>query len=294
MVSDITEDQRIGISYLETVTELLQRVRNAHPTKGLFEAADMQWWWRDPRSTDEIPQLFWIDDGGHPIAAIIATDWGSGVALDPMFMPDADPEFVAQVVERGLAHIDEFGLDAPEILVDRADIVLSEVLAGHGFVSEANDKDDVEAWLDADALPEASELGEGYHLRSRLETSGRPHHMISEERNHKDPEQRLQQTSLYRSDLDLAVFDEEGNVGGYGLFWLDPTTGIGMVEPMRTEDAHQRKGIARHVLTTGVNRLARAGAERIKIAFNPTNAAASSLYTDVGFVPVKENCVFAR
>ena len=38
--------------YLAAVTELLQRIRGAHPTKGLFEAADLQWWWRAPRSTD--------------------------------------------------------------------------------------------------------------------------------------------------------------------------------------------------------------------------------------------------
>jgi len=37
---------------LEAVTALLQRVRSAHPTAGLYEAADLQWWWRTPRSTD--------------------------------------------------------------------------------------------------------------------------------------------------------------------------------------------------------------------------------------------------
>lgn len=39
---------------------------------------------------------------------------------------------------------------------------------------------------------------------------------------------------------------------------------------MRTEDDHQRRGLARHVLTTGIGRLAESGAERIKICFEPT------------------------
>ena len=66
-----------GAGYLQAVTTLLQRVRAAHPTAGVFEAADFQWWWRSPRSTDALPQLFWFDDSGLPEAAVIATDWGS-------------------------------------------------------------------------------------------------------------------------------------------------------------------------------------------------------------------------
>lgn len=35
--------------------------------------------------------------------------------------------------------------------------------------------------------------------------------------------------------LDLAVYDGDGAVTAYGLFWADPHTGVGLVEPMRTE-----------------------------------------------------------
>ena len=107
-------------------------------------------------------------------------------------------------------------------------------------------------------------------------------------------EQRLQQTSLYRPDLDLVVLDQDNEAAAYGLFWLDPVTRTGLVEPMRTEDDHQRRGLARHVLTTGVDRLAAAGAERIKICFDPDNPGASHLYLDVGFEPVKECVIVSR
>ena len=55
------EEHRVGLEYLETVTALLQRVRRAHPTAGLYEAADLQWWWRSPRATDDLAQIFWFD-----------------------------------------------------------------------------------------------------------------------------------------------------------------------------------------------------------------------------------------
>lgn len=38
------EEHRVGVHYLEAVTALLQRVRTSHPTRGLYEAAELQWW----------------------------------------------------------------------------------------------------------------------------------------------------------------------------------------------------------------------------------------------------------
>ena len=80
----------------------------------------------------------------------------------------------------------------------------------------------------------------------------------------------------------------------YGLFWFDPATATGLVEPMGTEDDHQRRGLARHLLTAGIDLLAEAGAVRIKIVFEPDNLASRGLYLSVGFEPVKETAVFSR
>ncbi len=284
------EMQRTGLDALRAATTLLQRVRQTHPTIGLFEAADLQWWWRTPRSTDDIPQLFWFDDHDRPEAAVIATAWSDRIGLDPIVLPDASDGWIAHVVERGLNHATECGLGSVDIAFDRADDVMRTVLAGHGFASERPES--VEAWMSAPRRPEVSHLPSGYRLASRLGTSGRPHHMVG--RGGADVEERLRRTSLYRPDLDLVVVDDADDVAGYGLFWFDPVTATGLVEPMRTEDDHQRRGIARHVLTVGVDRLAAAGAERIKICFEADNPAAKHLYVDVGFEPVKECVVMSR
>jgi GNAT superfamily N-acetyltransferase len=282
---------RVGLEYLDTVTTLLQRVRAAHPTAGLYEAADLQWWWRTPRSTDEIPQLFWFDDLDRPVAAMIATDWGDRVALDPIVMPDAAPDWVAHVVAGGLAHARACGIESVGLEVDRADDALRDVLVGHGF--GITDDGLVETWLVAEDRPAISELPAGYRSSSRLATPGRQHHMTSAGRNHPDLEARLRQTSLYRPDLDLVVVDDHDAPAAYGLFWFDPTTATGLVEPMRTEDDHQRRGLARHVLTTGLDLLAAAGAARIKICYEPGNPPARDLYLGVGFEPDRETVIFS-
>ncbi len=272
-----------GLAHLEAVTALLQRIRSTHPTAGLWEAADRQWSWRNPRSTDDLQQLFWFDEDGRPAAAVIMTDSAQGIGFDPMFMPDVTPDQVVHVVDRGLAHAAECGFDEVDLEVDRADDVLRSVLFEHGFTIA--EEGAVEAWFSADARPEISPIPEGYRLSTRADATHGPHHMTSVVRSHTDPEERLRQTSLYRPDLDLVVHDQHGNVAAYGLFWHDPVTATGLVEPMRTEDDHQRRGLARHVLTAGVDLLAAVGAKRIKIVYEPANPAAGHLYRSVGFEP---------
>ncbi len=153
------EERRVGLDYLDAVTTLLQRIRAAHPTAGLYESADLQWWWADAApTTDNLSQLFWFDHLDRPQAAVIATDWGERIALDPILMP------------------------------------LREVLVGHGFVIE--DDGLAETWLSADARPAISPRHEDYRLSNRLDTMGRPHHMNGPKRRHADVESRLRQTSL--------------------------------------------------------------------------------------------------
>jgi predicted N-acetyltransferase YhbS len=69
-------------------------------------------------------------------------------------------------------------------------------------------------------------------------------------------------------------------VAAYRLFWADPVTGVGLVEPMKTEERYWRKGLARHVLTTGLDRLAAHGCTRLKVS------SGHDLYLGVGFTPI--------
>lgn len=101
-------------------------------------------------------------------------------------------------------------------------------------------------------------------------------------RNGPGVEARLRQVSLYDPTLDLSVETHAGERAGYALFWADPVTGVGMLEPMRVEDAHQRRGLARALLTEGLERLAHRGSVRLKVGFD--GPAGRALYVDSGFV----------
>jgi hypothetical protein len=117
----------------------------------LYEAAEVEWWWAQrSRSTDASVQLFWYDDAGRPAAAVIATQLGDRVQLDPLVMPDASPEWIAHVMERRLAYANESGIESVTFEVDSADDVLRSVLVTRGFAIEA-DGGLVEAWLSPEA-----------------------------------------------------------------------------------------------------------------------------------------------
>ena len=60
----LTEVRLSGLAAVEAATSLLQRARLADGEVGLWEAADVQWWWRAARRSDEAEQLFWTDADG--------------------------------------------------------------------------------------------------------------------------------------------------------------------------------------------------------------------------------------
>src|SRR5215210_1253535 len=90
-----------GLEYLALATRLLQRARLADAEAGLWEAADLQWWWRTPRRSDTIGQLFWLDHEG-PVAAVVLTDWGRGWGCDPIVVRGVSGPPLASVCARAL------------------------------------------------------------------------------------------------------------------------------------------------------------------------------------------------
>lgn len=265
-----------GDRYLRLATALLQWMRLSWPDGGVWEAADVQWWWRAERPTDRPGQLFWLDRHGDPVAAVILTDFFHGIQCD-VLVPPGDGGFARTVWRAALGRVNALGLTAGFPLRSDDAVGLAE-LTGAGL-RPAGAPGVLAAWLDAGHRPPVPDLPPGYRLLSRADDQTRPHPLAA--RNGPRVESRLGRCGLYRAGLDLAVLDPAGQVAGYGLFWADPVTRVGLVEPMRTEDAHQRRGIARHILACGLDRLAASGCLRLKVMND------IPLYLRAGFQPVR-------
>jgi ribosomal protein S18 acetylase RimI-like enzyme len=272
----IHEVRASGLEYLALATYLLQRARLADAEAGVWEAADLQWWWRTPRRSDGIDQVFWIDDQG-PVAGVVLTEWGRAWGCDPILVPGVSTVPLATVWARAVEAIDALGLEAVETLARDDDFELLGLLAGTGFV--ADDGSSGITWMNAEDRPDVAALPEGFALVNRAEETTKPHPM--RRRSGEGVEARLRQCSLYDPALDLAVEAADGQAAGYSLFWFDPVTEVGLVEPMRVEDAYQRRGLARAMLTAGVDRLAKRGARRLKVGYG--TEVARALYVGAGF-----------
>lgn len=273
----VREVRVAGRDRLLLATELLQRARRADPDAGIWEAADMQWWWRRPRRSDGIAQLFWVDGQG-PVAAVLLTSWSDDWQCDPITvsgMSSPEPEVVwARALEEAAGH----AVGKIEVPVDDDDLALIGFLEGSGLV--AGEKDGT-AWMDPSDRLSLHPLADGFALVDRTQRRGTLHPL--RHRNGDAVQERLGQCPLYDPELDVAVETVDGHIAGYSLFWFDPVTAVGLVEPVRVEDEYQRRGLARAMLTAGIDRLAEKGAKRVKISYE--TEAAAALYQGVGFRP---------
>ncbi len=100
-----------GGSYLRLATGLLQQMRLASPVGGVWEAADVQWWWRQERPTDSCGQLFWLDEKGEPVAAVIVTDFFHSVQCDVLVLPE-DSRFGPTAWQEAFRRVDALGIAA--------------------------------------------------------------------------------------------------------------------------------------------------------------------------------------
>jgi GNAT superfamily N-acetyltransferase len=177
-----------------------------------------------------------------------------------------------------LETIDSLGLEAVEVLARDDDFELVDLLESAAFVAD-DDNRSGNTWMDANDRPDVARMPDGFVLVDRAQETAAPHPL--RRRSGDAAEARLRQCSLYDPALDLAVETADHDVVGYALFWFDPVTKVGLVEPMRVEDAYQRRGLARAMLTTGLDRLAKRGARRLKVGY--ATEVARNLYVGAGF-----------
>lgn len=264
-----------GLERLEATTEVLRRIRTTDGDAGVWEAFDVQWWWRRPRRSDDLPLPVWFDEEG-PCAAVSLTDWGDSWQADAMAVPGAPP----RLSEVWAALLDAAApIDAPawDVLVREDDDELTELVSASGFVP-TDDRSGL-TWMDAESRASVVPPSDGFRITDRWSRPSRPHPLAV--RNGDAVERRLQQCSLYDPTLDLAVDAPDGRPVGYALFWFDARTRVGMLEPMRVEDDHHRRGLARALLTEGLDRLVNKGAQRLKVGFD--GEAGRRLYEGAGF-----------
>lgn len=265
-----------GLDYLNALTDLLQRIKVEDADAGVYEAADVQWWWREDDAPNPKNRIFYCDGSGEAFACLTRYPVTGVVLYDLFYLPsmgDVVYETIWPAVFEGI----ERSKHLPAMTVREDDHRLREMLVAHGFGLEANPLIQTQLEREVEVLP----LPAGFEIRNRAGAGDSPHHMIRT--CGEGIGEKLRECSLYQPGLDLFVCDEAGRVSSYALFWADSVTKIGLIEPVRTNEAYQRKGLARCLITAGVELLKAQGMERVRVCYNENNSAARELYHGLGF-----------
>lgn len=276
--------------YLPAATELLLRSRGEDAMAGLYEAADLQWWSTADHELVALDGCFWRGPDGW-VAMLLAADDGSAISADLIWRPSCDGVVRRDVIDDALAALATLGGARSRpvgILASEEDRDFARRLAAAGFARRP-DADLVQT-VRGPAVPVPPPLPRGLALVDAR--GGGPHPRAA--RRSARAAAALRSATLYDPALDLAVVTGDGSVCAHALCWLDRRNGIGLVEPLRTEDAYQRQGLARALLAECISRLVAGGARLVKVSHTRDNAAARALYEDAGFVPAFAKLGYGR
>ncbi len=89
-----------------------------------------------------------------------------------------------------------------------------------------------------------------------------------------------------REDLDLVAVTPAGEIGSFAVFLVDTGTMVGELDPVGTRTEHQRKGLSKALLLTGLHYLKSKGMRQVAVRTGVGNTPAIRTYESVGFETV--------
>lgn len=100
----------------------------------------------------------------------------------------------------------------------------------------------------------------------------------------------------YRPGLDCVAVDGDGRMVASALVWLDPATGVGLVEPVGCVPEHRGRGLAGAVTLAALHALAGAGGRTAMVTPRGDEAypGPMRLYRSLGFRPGARTVTWTR
>lgn len=246
--------------------------------------ASLEWWhatsWPDPLEAD---LRLWFE-GMTPVAWTWHDEgelewhiWTGDAGRDPVI---ADEVLETVVAEAGTHRLGAWTADDDERGIAR--------FAALGF---RRDDRRLSQWQRhaSDGPPEPAPLAPGYRIRGLRRPVDVPDRValhraaFPASRLNVEKYERLATLPHYRSEDDLVVEASDGSLAAYALAWWDPAGRVGEFEPVGTHPAHQRRGLARALLTYGLARFFEMGARTVQVYADALDPGPEALYEAVGF-----------
>jgi mycothiol synthase len=215
--------------------------------------------------------FLWETEAGELASVLNREDAGSAyLQVDPRLRTPALEEEMIAVGEERLA-VQREGQRVLSVWADAEDPLRLDLLKRRGYTrgkwAESQWRRDLDATVPEVPLPPGytvRALGDVDELPSRSWASWKAFHPEAPDEDYEGWEWYLniQRCPLYRRDLDLVAVDPEGEIAAFTTVWYDDVTRSAYFEPVGTMPAHQRRGLARAILSEGLRRLQRLSARR--------------------------------
>lgn len=233
----------------------------------------------------------WETSSGHIAAALIPENPGNVfLQLHPAARtPNLEEELIT-AAEVGLTIFRPNGARQVQIWANASDSFRKGLLAQRGYIRgdwpEIQQQRSLESDLPPVTLPAGYSiraLGDQDELPARSWLSWRAFHAKESDDQYKGWEwyRNLQNAPLYRRDLDLVVQSPSGELAAFCTAWFDDVTRSGVFEMVGTSPEHQRRGLAKAVMSEALQRLRQLGADMALLSsYSPT---AHGLFNNLGF-----------
>ncbi len=253
--------------------------------------------------------LYFLTDGNledtaalwyDPVGELQAASFVTGATFDMVLRPESSASLLAaDMIAWAIAESKRRDPDARVIRVQRRPRRRERIafLEGLGFRRSAAGAFALERALDE--LPRAPHLAPEFTCRA-LCSEDIPSRVCAfmevfpGEKKSITDYARLMRCDGYEPFLDLVAADDSGEVAAFCSAWLDRPNRVGLFEPVGTCGRYRRIGLARALLSEGLQRLKELGAESAVIRVRSDNAAAIACYKKVGFSIVSNTFGFER
>lgn len=214
--------------------------------------------------------FFWETTNGKIVAVLNPEDQGNAfMQVHPAFKTkELEDEMIVLAEER--LPVMGNGKKNLYMWADSQDAQRQDLLKSHGYMAQNFTESQ---WRrDLDSPISDVHVAEGYTIRSlddeqelpeRSWASWRGFHSDEPDEKYKGWEwyHDIQRCPLYRRDLDIVAAFGVG-IAACATFWFDDATRTVYIEPVVTVPEHQRRGLARAVITEGLRRVQHMGAVR--------------------------------
>jgi GNAT superfamily N-acetyltransferase len=249
----------------------------------------------DPARVDDGEAISLWEDGGETV--------GFGWAESPDWLElQVDPAH-PEVAEELLEWFEEVSdAEQQSALVMQGDVA-EQALAAAGFVPEEDGPFFVHHVVDLADLPPAPVL-EGYALRQVSVDEAAPraaaHAAAWSDVGPSQVDARAYAQVMaawpYRTDLDWVVTDASGELVASALVWLDPATGVGLVEPVGCVPEHRGRGLAAAATLAALHHLRSIGGTLGQVTPRGDDGypGPQRLYRSLGFRPTARTVTWTR